>query len=180
MNILLAIVPRHLPAFVRRAILSQLLAATAKGFACPHPGHDRQSYDECLYAYAQFTTDQAKRALQSGQDIAACKVQLYQNAYPLGARLRKWFGLNSLEEVMALAQILYRAIGIDLQGDTQGNVTVKNCYFSQFYPAPVCDLISALDEGLFAGLSGGNGLVFSQRLTEGKSCCRARLLLRSE
>jgi hypothetical protein len=76
---------------------------------------------------------------------------------------------------MALGQILYRAIGIEIQGDGQGNVTVKRCYFSQFYAGSVCDLISALDDGLFAGLSGGGRLTFSERLTEGSGCCRAKL-----
>jgi len=56
-------------------------------------------------------------------------------------------------------------------------VTVKRCYFSQFYSGSVCDLISALDDGVFSGLSGGGRLVFSERLTEGNACCRAKLRL---
>jgi hypothetical protein len=32
-----------------------------------------------------------------------------------------------------------------------------------------------LDAGLLAGLSDGGRLVFSQRITEGYACCRARL-----
>ena len=59
-------------------------------------------------------------AFQSGRDLAALKTQLYRNAYPLGARLRKWFAVDTMEEVMALGQVLYRAIGVDMQGDPQG------------------------------------------------------------
>ena len=141
---------------------------------------DHLSYDECLRTYALFTREQAEKALQSGRDIAAIKTQLYQNAYPLGEKLRKWFGVDTMEEVMELGQILYRAIGVEIQGDTQGDVTVKRCYFSQFYSSPVCDLISALDDGVFSGLSGGGRLAFSERLTEGRDVLPGKITVRQE
>jgi hypothetical protein len=81
---------------------------------------------------------------------------------------------------MELGQILYRAIGVEVQGDEQGNVTVSRCYFSRFYSGPVCDLISALDDGVFSGLSGGGRLVFSERITEGGVCCRAELKVKEQ
>ena len=177
MNLLLRILPHSLPAFVRKHILAELLEATAEAFGCAAPAHDHLSYDQCLRSYALFTREGAARALQAGGDITAVKARLYQNAYPLGARLRKWFAVDTVKEVMELGQVLYRAIGVDIQGDAQGNVTVSRCYFSRFYSGPVCDLISALDDGVFSGLSGGGRLVFSQRLTEGGGCCRAALRL---
>jgi hypothetical protein len=180
MNIPLRILPHHLPAFIRREILAELSQATADAFGCPTPAYDHLSYNECLRTYALFTREQAERALQAGRDIRALKAQLYQNAYPLGGKLRKWFGVDTMEEVMELGGILYRAIEVEIQGDTQGNVAVKRCYFGQFYSGPVCGLISALDDGVFSGLSGGGRLVFSERLTEGKGCCRARLQLGNE
>jgi hypothetical protein len=186
MNILLKILPSvvfdaiTLPAFVRKEILAELFEATADGFECPAPAHDHLSYDVSLRKYALFTEERAERALQARRDIPAIKTRLYQNAYPLGAKLRRWFAVHTMQEVMELGQILYRAIGVEIQGDTQGNVTVKRCYFSQFYSAPVCDLISALDDGVFSGLSGGGRLTFSERLTEGRGCCRAKLQLRPE
>ena len=85
--------------------------------------------------------------------------------------------VETMEEVMALGQILYRAIGVEIQGDAQGSVTVQHCYFSRFYSGQVCDLISALDDGVFSGLSGGGRLVFSERITEGRDFCRAKLIL---
>jgi hypothetical protein len=177
MNILLKILPHNLPAFIREEILAELFEATADAFECPAPTLDHRSYDECLRTYALFTREQAEKALQSGRDVPAIKTRLYENAYPLGGKLRKWFGVDTMEEVMELGQILYRAMGVEIQGDTQGNVTVKRCYFSHFYSGPVCDLISALDDGVFSGLSGGGRLTFSERLTEGKACCRAKLQL---
>jgi len=175
MNILLKLLPHNLPAFIREDILAGLFEATADAFGCPAPALGHLSYDEYLRAYALFTREQADKALQTGRDLPAIKAQLYQNAYPLGEKLHKWFTVDEMDEVMELGQILYRAIGVDFQGDEQGEVTVTRCYFSQFYSGPVCDLISALDDGVFSGLSGGGRLVFSQRLTEGENYCKARL-----
>jgi len=183
MNILLKVLPHNLPVFIREEILAALFEATAEAFGCPAPALGPLSYDECLRAYALFTREQAEKALQSGRDVPAIKARLYQNAYPLGGKLRQWFAVDTMEEVMELGQILYRAIGVEIVGepqvDTQGDLTVNRCYFSQFYSGPVCDLISALDDGVFSGLSGGGRLVFSERLTEGRECCRAKLQLRS-
>ncbi len=175
MNILLRILPHHLPAFIRAEILSALFAATAEAFGCPAPAHEHLSYDECLRAYALFTSQQAEMALREGRDTAAIKARLYQNACPLGEKLRRWFGIHEMGEVMEIGHILYQAIGVDFQGDGEGEVTVRGCYFSQFYSAAACDLISALDDGVFSGLSGGGRLSFSQRITEGSPCCRATL-----
>jgi hypothetical protein len=101
----------------------------------------------------------------------------------LGEKLRRWFAVDTMEEVMALGEILYRAIGVEIRGECPssawGEVTVSRCYFSELYTGPVCDLISALDDGVFSGLSGGGRLTFSERLTEGAACCRASLQLRS-
>jgi len=180
MNVLLRILPHNLPVFIREQILAELFEATADAFACPVPTFDHLSFDECLRAYALFTREQAEKVLLSGRDIPAIKTRLYQNAYPLGGKLHNWFGADTMEEVMELGQILYRAIGVEIKGDTQGELTVKRCYFSQFYSGPVCDLISALDDGVFACLSGGGRLVFSERLTEGRECCRAKLQLKAE
>ncbi len=175
MNLLLRILPHNLPAFIREEIIADLFAASAEAFGCPVPAHQHLSYDECLRAYAVFTCQQAGKALLEGRDVEAIKARLFQNAYPLGAKLRKWFAVDEVDEVMELGQILYRAIGVDFQGDAQGDVTVTRCYFSQFYSGPVCDLISALDDGVFSGLSGGGRLAFSQRITEGKEFCKAKL-----
>jgi hypothetical protein len=178
MNLLFKPLPQNLPAFIRSIILAELFKATAEAFGCAQPELDRLSYDERLRAYARFTRQQAETVLLSGEDIQAVKERLYQRIYPLGEKLRKWFGIHTMEDVMEMGQTLYRAIEIDLQGNAAGEITVKSCYFSQFYSCQVCDLISALDDGLFAGLSGGARLTFSDRITDGSCCCRAKLLVR--
>lgn len=175
MNFKLRMLPHSLPACVRYRILTELAEATADAFGCPIPAFGHLSSDERLRAYARFTKEQAEEALRSGRDIQTIKRQLYQNAAPLGAKLRSWLGVVTIEEVMAVGQILYRSIGVDIQGDSHGNMEVKHCIYSRFYSGSICDLMSALDDGVFSGLSGGGRLTFYERLTEGGACCRARL-----
>lgn len=180
MNVLIKILPHNLPVFVREEILAVLFEATADGFGCPTPANTNLAYEEHLRSYALFTREQAEKAIQSGRDLSHLKTNLYQNVYPLGRKLRRWFGIHTIGDVMILGQILYKAIGIEVEGTQQGNVMVKSCFFSQFYTAAVCDLISALDDGIFSGLSDGGRLKFSQRITKNGDYCRAHLLPREE
>ena len=76
---------------------------------------------------------------------------------------------------MALGRLVYAAIRIDFRGTELGDVTVNRCFFSSFYSAQVCQVISSLDAGLLAGLTGGAQLTFSERITEGADRCRACL-----
>lgn len=176
MKMLLKYAPETLPGVIRKSLLKRLFRATAAGFQSPAPAVDSSSFDELLRRYAVFTRQLAEAALQSGGDIPQLKRRLYQQAFSLGAMVRKWAGIRSTAEAVEAGRILYRAIEIDLQGDARGNLTIRRCYFSQYYSCQVCGLISALDDGLFAGLSGGGRLSFSQRLTDGSPCCRARLV----
>ena len=177
MGLLVKMLPHELPVFLRKRILLELFRASADAFECPAPAVKHLSYEECLRTYAVFTQEQAEKALRGGRDIEAVKTRLFQNAFPLGAKLRKWTRTRSLGDVMELGQILYKAIGVKIEGDRQGNVTVSQCYFSQFYSAQGCALISALDDGIFSGLSGGSGIMFSERITEGRTYCKAKLLM---
>ena len=76
---------------------------------------------------------------------------------------------------MAAARMVYELLDIDFRGTGQGEITVRRCAFSDIYSAEVCWLVSALDTGLLAGLSGGDRLEFSQRITESAPTCLARL-----
>ena len=76
---------------------------------------------------------------------------------------------------MQASAIIYRALRIEFQGEPDGTIVIKNCFFSDYYSGEVCRIISSLDEGLLAGLSAGGKVNFSQRITEKKECCRAYL-----
>jgi hypothetical protein len=159
----------------RRRILWVLFRATAKAFACPVPQLAGLTADECLLQYAQFTRDRAEELLRGDNNVPALQARLYANAYELGGVCRRLTRIATLEEVVALSRVLYRLLDIELNRDAQGYIVISHCYFSGFYSDRVCQVMSALDRGLFAGLSEGRELVFSARITEGKTCCRARL-----
>jgi hypothetical protein len=134
-------------------------------------------YRQLLEGYARFTREAAVRALERGENIPALQARLREQARSLGARMRRRLRLRSRVQAMAAARALYNFINIDFQADPDGEILVHRCFFRHYYSGPVCRLISALDEGLLAGLSGavdGQGtLRFRERLTEGAECCRA-------
>ncbi len=180
MNILLNIAQIYIPTWVKKAKLKELLDCTAAAFNCPAPSFNKLSYDDYLVKYAEFTREEAEKALRSGHDLRPITQRLYQNAYQLGQNLRKSFHITTTQDVMTMSRILYRVIGIDFQGTGQGEITINHCFFSQFYASQVCQLISSLDQGLLAGLAGGGQLAFSQRITEGHSCCQAHFTMKEK
>jgi hypothetical protein len=173
-SVALRLLDGHVPAVARRAALRALFATTAAGFGCPVPPLDGLD-DGLLRQYAQFTREQAEAALRDGRDLPALQDRLERGAYALGARLRAGLRLRTTEDAMTAARMVYRLLDIDLRGTGQGEITVRRCAFSEVYSADVCRLVSALDAGLLAGLSGGDRLEFSQRITEGAPACLARL-----
>ncbi len=177
MNLLLKASQIYIPSFVKKRRLHQLFNLTADAFQCQAPRVEGLSLDQCLVKYALFTKGEAEKSIQQGQDLQLIKGRLYQNAYQLGASLRKGLRITTPEEVMTMSKLLYQILGIEFQGDAQGDVIIKRCFFSQFYSSEVCQVISSLDEGVAAGLSAGGQLSFYQRITEGNGCCRAHFVL---
>jgi hypothetical protein len=163
----------HTPAIVKRQALVQLFGATAAAFQCDTPRLSGLSREQCLLAYARFTADRAEAALRNRSDLSELQEHLYENAYRL-ARMPGWLlRVRSVDDVMTLAHFLYGILDIDFQGTGAGRITIGRCYFSNFYSPGVCEVMSAMDRGLLAGLAGAGELVFSQRITEGQDCCRA-------
>lgn len=175
MSLVLRVLDGHVPAAARRAALRELFATTAAAFGCPVPPLDSLDADALLRRYAEFTRDQAEAALQDGRDLPALQDRLECGARALGARLRAGLRLRTTEDTMAAARMVYELLDIDFRGTGQGEITVRRCAFSDIYSAEVCWLVSALDTGLLAGLSGGDRLEFSQRITESAPTCLARL-----
>ena len=139
------------------------------------------SSDERLSVFASFTRDQVAGAHSGaslpGRDLEAVQQRLYDNAYRLGRRTGRLLGVRGVSDTMAVGRILYRILDIEFQGDAQGDVLISRCYFSGFYSGRVCQVMSAMDWGLLAGLAGSGQLIFSSRITEGQPCCRARFTL---
>lgn len=180
MNLLGHLLTLHTPLLVKEQILTELTAGTAVAFGSPVPSLDGSTYLERLEQYARYTRDQAERAVREGRDLVALQTRLREQAFALGERLRTRLGIDGQSEAMTIVPTLYRAIGIDLQSTPCGEITIDRCFFSAFYTPEVCHLISALDEGVIAGLAGSGHLHFSQRLTEGFPCCKARFTHQEE
>jgi hypothetical protein len=168
----LKIMQLYMPAFIKKKKLNELFRLTADAFQSELPELRGLSFAECLSKYALFTKEQAESYLQSGLPLEEVKHRLYQNSCIFGQNLRKSLHIATWEEAVTVLKVIYKLIGIDFLCDRQGEIIIKQCYFSKYYSGGVCKLISSLDEGLAAGLSSGGRLYFNQRLTEGDSCCK--------
>ena len=179
MSIRLSLVQRAFPARLKLWMLDQLAQVTADGFVAPAPDWPGRAFDERLAAYAAFTVRESEALLAGGDAavVAAARDRLWRGASELGAGVRRRLGLRRPEEALAAWKLLYRQIGIEVEGDVRGEIRVTRCFFADHYTEGVCGLIAALDEGWASGLFGGATLEFSERLTGGRPCCRAILRL---
>jgi hypothetical protein len=100
---------------------------------------------------------------------------MWENAYLLGESIRRRLGVRTRAEALRAARVAYRMIGIDLRADRHGHVVVDRCTFAERYSPQICIAMSALDAGLIAGLTDGGRLAFSERITEGRPRCLARI-----
>ena len=165
------------PESVKRQALAQLFRSTAAAFRCDMPRLSGLSREQCLLEYARFTADRAEEALRDGSDLSELQGRLYRNAYRLGRAPGWLLRVRSVDDVMALGRFLYGILDIDFEGSGSGEITIGRCYFSSFYSPEVCQVMSAMDRGLLAGLAGAGELVFMERITEGRPCCRAHFTL---
>jgi hypothetical protein len=166
------------PGFVRRRALAALFAGTAAGFGRSVPASAGRPVEDRLREYASFTQQAADDWLDRGQDPAALQRQLFDQGERLGRRVRRLLHLRTTADALAAGRLLYRLIGIEFVGRVRGDSIVSRCFFSDYYSCQDCWLMSAMDDGVFAGLSGGGRLTFTQRISEGYDCCRARFVPR--
>ncbi len=180
MNLLLHLAQLYLPSFIRKKKLKELFELTAEAFQSEPPSIRGLKFEESLIRYARFSAEKAEEALKQPEGIIPLKARLYQNAFRMGETLRKSLGIRTRSDVILASGILYRILKIECTVDLSGEVTIKRCFFSRYYTPQVCEILSSLDEGVLAGLSGGGKLIFRDRITEGKPCCRATLAMRGE
>lgn len=171
MSVRLAVAERYIPGPLRRRGLDELAAAAAAGFGCQLPPWCGKGYAERLAQFARFSAEQATAAYGKGRE-AAVREALRWHAERLGGRLRRRLGVRSHQQGLRALTVLYRQIGIHACV-REGGVEVTRCSFSSVYDAAVCHVMSAMDEGICAGLTGGRELVFTMRITEGAPRCVA-------
>lgn len=178
----------YTPGFIRKKKLKELFYLTADAFQTGLPELEGLSFTESLSEYALFTGAQAERCLQSGCSVEEVKTRLFENSFFFGKNLRKSLHIMNWKESVEALETVYRIIGIDIHFSGRGGsaaskrgvspeqeeFVIGQCFFSRYYSAETCGLISALDEGLAAGLTGSR-LFFTQRITEGCCCCKGNL-----
>ncbi|MBE3085549.1 MAG: hypothetical protein IMZ64_04955 [Bacteroidetes bacterium] len=172
---LLKIIQFCMPEFIKKKKLNELFRLTADAFQSDLPELRGFSFTECLPKYAIFTKGQAESYLQSGRPLEEVKHRLYQNSYIFGQNMRKSLHILTWKEAVTVLKVVYKFIGIDFHYNKQGEIIIRQCFFSKYYFGEVCKLISSLDSGLAAGLSGGGRLSFNQSITEGNNCCKGFL-----
>ncbi len=171
---ILKIMQVYIPGFIKKQKLKELFLLTADAFSCDAPEIKHDSFEQGLTTYALFTKEQAEAYLKTGQPLEVVKKRLYLNSLAWGKDLRKLIGVKTWEDAASAMQVIYKMIGIDFHCDNDGNVIINQCFFHQHYSYEVCQIISALDDGVAAGLSDGGSLQFQQRITEGYECCKGR------
>ncbi len=157
----------------RKKGLQDLFRLTAEAFGRGVPALRGQSRREMLGSYARFTGVQVEQAIAAGT-AAGVRKTLYETSLQMGRDIRAQLPIHSRSDAAAALHCLYGMLAIDKAVDARGAVTVRRCFFASYYTPEVCRFISAMDEGLVAGICGGR-LVFSQRLTEGADCCRGQI-----
>ena len=131
--------------------------------------------DAALRTFALFTAACAQEATSgAGESGGPLHETLYERAHALGKRVRQLPLLRSMP-ANELVSALYRNIEIELSGALPGEVVIPACYFARCYSPRCCRFMSAFDRGIIEGIAGSGTLQFTERLTEGAPCCRARL-----
>jgi hypothetical protein len=165
----------YIPGWMARSALRRLFEETASAFGCEPPnvrGLDRRML---LERYVAFSAGCAERALAGDGDLDAVSRRMWRAAFAMGASLRRQLRVRSRGDEIRAARIAYRMIGIDLRSDARGHVAVVRCSFAGRYSPAVCRVMSSLDAGLIAGLTGGGILTFSERITERSAHCLAQI-----
>lgn len=174
MNFRLKLINLYIPAFIRRRVLLDLFRRTARAFCVSAPTLPANNRD-ILKSYARFTHQQACTAVTGNRDVNELEQRLFEQAYQMGSQFRRRFKTNTKDQALSALQIIYRLLKIDLEITAGGDLEIKKCYFSQYYSAKTCSVISALDRGLVSGLTDGAHLVFIQKITQNNPCCLARI-----
>jgi hypothetical protein len=175
LNVRLLAARTVLPLGARRREIERLFARTAAAFGMPVPPQRTRGAAGRLKEFALFTRVCSEAALGGSEDLAELDRRLFGAARALGSGYRLQLKVRGPRDAMTAARLIYRGLGIDFRGSADGTVVVHRCAFAGVYPPRICALVSALDRGLLAGLTGGGVLEFRQRITEGADCCSAFL-----
>ena len=157
---------RHTPGRIASFEIQILMDTTARAFGVKGKRVWNDPPQKALHEYMKFTIFCMQLA-ETDPD------RLYAESFRTGSLIRRITGFKALRDVEELVFYLYGNIGIAMDGRLPGEIQVYRCFFSRYYSPDQCALMSAVDDGMTAGIAGGGRLHFSERLTEGGRTCRA-------
>jgi hypothetical protein len=175
MSLRLRALELHIPAWVARSAVHRVFEVTASAFGRDPPRLEGSDHRALLESYASFTARSVELALAGRTDLDELSRRMWNGAYGLGQTLRHRLGVRTHEDALRAARLAYRMIDIDARADPSGDLIVDRCFFAARYSPQVCRVMSSLDAGMIAGLTGGGRLTFSERITEGRPRCLARI-----
>ena len=119
-------------------------------------------------------------ALGKDKAVKEGREALHSVGLVLGDNARARLGVgDGPEHLEAAARVLYRALGIDftLEKLESGSMLMRvhRCALAAGYSAEACQILSAADEGVVAGLNPKYSMRFEQRMTGGSVECLARI-----
>jgi hypothetical protein len=157
---------RRTPRWLAAIEIQILLGTTARAFGVKGKRVWLHSPEKALGEYAAFTASRM-------QETKADPGRLYAESFRTGKLVRRITGFRDSHDIETLIFYLYNNIGITMEGNIPGEVTVHRCYFSMRYTPEQCAVMSSVDSGIIAGIAGRGWLTFTERLTEGSDRCRA-------
>lgn len=162
----------YIPNFIKKKELRKLFRILSDVFKSEIPNLNGLTYKKSLEKFANYSKELAERALEDENSLKEIKNNLYSQARTLGEDLRMNYKIKNYNEALKAGSIIYNVIGIDFSANKEGQFTIKSCYFADFYSCEVCNVMSSVDSGVVEGLTNGGNMVFNQKLTEGKTCCK--------
>lgn len=179
MSLILNLLSFYTPERVKKKEIYQLFKVTVDAFNLKMPKFDLKkiSRGKFLKEYALFTKEKTTKFIKThgidSEELIELKNRLYESSYEMGKEIKKNLKIKNSGEILKVMKLIYKIIKIDFKKGKNGVVIINNCFFSSYYDQDICGVISSLDKGLAAGISGGGKLEFFQRITDGKDCCSA-------
>jgi len=165
------------------AALDDLVRRCGGRSPIPASGDGRavRTMEESMAAMASGHNTRVKAlvdAVGKARAVELGRQALYPVGVMLGREAKKELSVgDGPQELELAARVLYRALGIHFGLEMRNGGTmlmrVDRCALSHHYSREACLVLSAVDEGVVAGLSPGYSMLFEQRMTGGSDVCVA-------
>ena len=104
------------------------------------------------------------------------KKQMFNAGFELGLEARNQLKVETLEDTLAAAKILYNVLGIEFNTEQRQNTIilwVESCALADHYNPETCVIMSYADRGVLKGLNQDMDMEFVERITAGAQKCKA-------